>query len=99
MYLWYAKDETTFEQYGIYEKEPKWMHEHTWSGYNTHAGVGCYTWEGGSSSSYVMLVNQQRTVEMWWRDANSTGEKTDAHPLSTWTRGENAAMTPSTKCS
>lgn len=50
---------------------------------NGHAGVGCYSW-GGGSVSYVMMVNLDNAVQMAWKDLNSTVATTDAHPVNTW---------------
>lgn len=32
-----------------------------------------------------MMVNEQNTTEIWWKDGNSTGKATDNHPLNVWT--------------
>jgi hypothetical protein len=44
MHLWYASDETTFQQYGIYEGQDQWVYQEKWEGYQGHAGVGCYSY-------------------------------------------------------
>jgi hypothetical protein len=83
MHLWYARDENTFEQYGIYEDQPEWISQHTWAGFNGHAGVGCYSWLPGSTT-YAMLVNQANAVEIWWKDTDTALNSTTTHPINAW---------------
>lgn len=83
MHLWYPSDETTFRQYGWFEGQEQWADQHTWTGMNAHAGVGCYSW-GPGSTTYAMMVNQQNTAEIWWKDTNSNLTSTDDHPINTW---------------
>ena len=33
-----------------------------------------------------MMVNDNNATEIWWKDGNSTGKSTDAHPLNVWTK-------------
>jgi hypothetical protein len=52
--MWYAPDETSFEQYGITEGTDSWTHERTWPGMDGHAGVGCYSWGPGTTVSIAL---------------------------------------------
>jgi hypothetical protein len=88
MHLWYASDEQTFQQYGIYEGQQEWVKQKSWPNMNGHAGVGCYSWLPGSVT-YAMFVNLQDTVEIWWKDTNNTLYSTEEHPIMAWTNGEN----------
>jgi hypothetical protein len=51
MHLWYASDDKTFQQYGIYEGQEQWVFQKEWAGFNGHAGVGCYSWLPGAGES------------------------------------------------
>lgn len=35
-----------------------------------------------------MFVNQQNTVELWWRDTNETLPSTTEHPINSWVLGK-----------
>jgi hypothetical protein len=83
MHLWYASDESTFQQYGIYEGLTSWVFEKTWPNMNGHAGVGCYSWLPGTVT-YAMFVNQHNSVEFWWKDTSNL-TSTDEHPIMSWT--------------
>lgn len=50
---------------------------------NTHAGVGCYSWQPGTTT-YAMMVDTHDTATIWWRDTNSTRKPTSEHPIDTW---------------
>jgi hypothetical protein len=52
MHLWYADSDTTFQQYSLYVGEAQWLNDNqTWHNVNGHAGVGCQTWDSGTSMS------------------------------------------------
>jgi len=91
MHLWYADTENSFQQYGIYEDEPAWVFEHTWSGMNGHAGVGCYSWLPGSTT-YAMFVNQENAVEIYWKDTDTNLTSTEIHPINSWVNSTNATI-------
>lgn len=84
--LWYAKDEDTFEQYGIYEDQPRWSQQEIWDDFNVHAGLGCKSWVG-ETTIYTMLVNEQNEIEIWWYDASVDEVPTQVHPVDRWARG------------
>ncbi|KJX92547.1 hypothetical protein TI39_contig5841g00003 [Zymoseptoria brevis] len=84
MHLWYASDETTFKQLGWREGQTSWAHQQDWPNMNGHAGVGCYSW-GPGTTTYVMFVNLQNTVEFWWKDTNTNLTGTESHPINVWT--------------
>ena len=46
--LWYASDNSTFQQYTWYSNnEDAWVKLSPWKNKNVHAGVGCYSWGAG----------------------------------------------------
>ncbi|QDS71423.1 hypothetical protein FKW77_003394 [Venturia effusa] len=91
MHLWYASDNTTFTQYGFREGDSGWANQKTWAGFNGHSGVGCYSW-GGGTTTYAMMVNLHNTVEVWWKDTNSSSASIDAHPINSWVNASKAAI-------
>jgi len=91
MNLWYPSDENTFQQYGIYEGLPEWTFEKKWAGFNTHAGVGCYSWLPGSTE-YAMFVDTHNAVEIWWKDIDQNLTSTEAHPINAWVNATNASI-------
>lgn len=91
MHLWYASNSTTFQQYGWRDGDTEWEYQATWSDYNGHAGVGCYSW-GPGTVTYAMFVNLANTVEFWWKDTNTNLTSTDAHPINAWTNASQIAI-------
>lgn len=87
MHIWYASDETTFEQYGWRDGQDIWEHQGNWTDKNGHAGIGCYTW-GPGTVTYTMMVNLENTVEIWWKDTNTSMKSTGKHPINEWTNCE-----------
>lgn len=83
MHLWYPPENDTFIQYGWFEGQDTWTKQYTWPGMNGHAGVGCYSW-GPGTTSYTMFVNDQNSVEFWWKDTNSSISSTDTHPINSF---------------
>ncbi|KAF2683222.1 hypothetical protein K458DRAFT_340129 [Lentithecium fluviatile CBS 122367] len=83
MHLWYPADENTFKQYGWYEGQDQWLEQHTWTGMNAHAGVGCFSW-GPGTTTYAMMVDTQDTATVWWKDTNVNASSTSEHPINTW---------------
>jgi hypothetical protein len=71
MNIWYAVDDSTFEQYTWYNGQDTWAFVQKWQGFNGHAGVGCYSW-GEGTTTYAMLANKNNDVEFWWKDTNTT---------------------------
>ena len=52
MHLWYADTNTSFQQYSWVNGLGQWLNDNqTWQNMNGHAGVGCQTWESGTSKS------------------------------------------------
>jgi hypothetical protein len=84
MHMWYASDASTFKQYGWRFGDANWTYQQDWTGFNGHAGVGCYSW-GLGTVTYVMFVNQANTVEFWWKDTNSSIAASITHPINNWT--------------
>lgn len=87
MLMWYASDNTTFKQLGWRSDGNGWTHQQDWKNLNGHAGVGCYTW-GGTSVTYVMFVDQNNTVNFYWKDTATNITATKAHPINQWTNSK-----------
>lgn len=82
MNIWYAQDNSTFQQYAWYAGSPEWKFIQKWQGFNTQAGVGCYSW-GAGTTQYAMMVNKGEDVEFWWKDTDtntSTIVQDEDHP-------------------
>lgn len=91
MNLWYASDESTFEQYAWYNGQDMWVKLNPWQGKNGHAGVGCYSW-GTGTTTYAMMVNKNNDTEIWWKDTNTTTTSEDSHPINSWVNSTDAAI-------
>ncbi|KAF2269247.1 hypothetical protein CC78DRAFT_605597 [Lojkania enalia] len=91
MNIWYAKDDSTFQQYAWYNGQEDWVAIQEWRGMNTHAGVGCYSW-GVGTVTYAMMVNKDNDTEIWWKDTNITLTSEDKHPINSWVNSTNAAI-------
>jgi hypothetical protein len=91
MDLWYALDDSTFQQYSWYEGQDQWKAMDKWLGKNTHAGVACYSW-GEGTTTYAMMVNQANETEIWWKDTNTTMTSTDDHPINSWRNASQGAI-------
>ena len=83
MQLWYASDDTTFQQLGWRDGEGTWQHQGSFSDMNGHAGVGCYSW-GPGTVTYVMFVNSVNTGKVFWRDTNTNLTNSTTHPINEW---------------
>jgi hypothetical protein len=85
MNIWFAIDDSTFQQYAWYSGQDQdvWVPIERWSGFNGHAGVGCYSW-GTGTTTYAMLSNKEHNVEFWWKDTNETVASTSTHPINSW---------------
>ncbi|KAK5743144.1 hypothetical protein LTR17_002905 [Elasticomyces elasticus] len=84
MHLWYASDDTTFQQLGWRAGDDVWELQQSWLGLNGHAGVGCYSW-GPGTVTYVMLVDLNNTVNFYWKDTNTNITNSTRHPINEWT--------------
>lgn len=84
MHMWYAVDDTTFQQWGWRDGDDTWTHQQDWSDFNGHAGVGCYSW-GPGTVTYVMFVDLANSVEFWWKDTNTSVTGNGTHPINKWT--------------
>ncbi|KAF2662779.1 hypothetical protein K491DRAFT_584621 [Lophiostoma macrostomum CBS 122681] len=92
MNIWYATDDSTFQQYTWYPGQDQWQEVDKWQGKNTHAGVGCYSWDQWSTSTYTMMVNKDNNTEFWWKDTNSTEQSTSSHPINSWNNASIGAI-------
>lgn len=84
--MWYASDESTFQQYGWRDGDVRWEHQGSFEHMNGHAGVGCYSW-GPGTVTYAMFVNRNNEVEFFWRDTNTNLTNTTSHPINIWVKG------------
>lgn len=94
MNIWYALDNSTFQQYAWYAGNADWQQIKKWQGFNTQAGVACYSW-GTGTTQYAMMTNKAQAVEMYWKDSNtntSTQIHNDNHPINSWENASAAAI-------
>ncbi|KAL1594108.1 hypothetical protein SLS59_008942 [Nothophoma quercina] len=94
MNIWYASDNSTFSQLAWYAGSPDWKFIQKWQGFNTQAGVGCYSW-GAGTTQYAMMVNKDEDVEFWWKDTDtnsSTMITNDKHPYNVFQNASGAAI-------
>lgn len=82
MHLWYGREPTVLEEVTWTYNTTDWYRQDNFSA-NAHAGIGCYSW-GPGSVSYVMLVNFDDAVQVYWKDLNSSVETTSSHPVNKW---------------
>ena len=94
MNIWYANDNSTYNEYAWYAGSPDWKFIQKWPGFNTQAGVGCYSW-GAGTTQYAMMVNKDEDVEFWWKDTDtnsSTMITNDKHPYNVFQNASGAAI-------
>ena len=84
MRLWYASNNTTFEEYLYHDDEGEWKWQRSWENFSGAAGVGCYTWARNHAYIYAAFVNLQNQVEIYYRT------KTDAHLATGWEKCKHA---------
>jgi hypothetical protein len=82
MHLWYGIDPVTLGEVTWTYNTTSWYQEQNFTS-NGHAGIGCYSW-GPGSVTYLMTVNLEDTVQMQWKDLNTSAPSSPAHPLNTW---------------
>ena len=83
MHLWYGAGPTILNQVVWVYGEEEWTEEKPFDGFSGHAGIGCFSW-GDDSITYVMLVNPQAELEVWWKDLNTSSKSFNNHPINTW---------------
>ncbi|KAF1933027.1 uncharacterized protein M421DRAFT_53755 [Didymella exigua CBS 183.55] len=94
MNIWYASDDSTFKQYAWYAGSPDWKHIQRWQGFNTQAGVGCYSW-GAGTTQYAMMVNKNDDVEVYWKDTDTnltTKVQDEDHPYNVFVNASGATI-------
>ena len=91
MDIWFAIDDSTFQQYSWFAGRDTWIPIQRWQGFNGHAGVGCYSW-GGGTTTYAMLANKKNDLEIWWKDTNVTAPSRDVHPINSWQNSTKGAI-------
>lgn len=64
--IFYASDETTFEEYLWFAQDDTWAWQRSWKGYSGTAGVAC-DHQGDSFYRYVGMVNLQDQLEFWYQ--------------------------------
>ncbi|KAJ4341714.1 hypothetical protein N0V95_007147 [Ascochyta clinopodiicola] len=94
MNIWYALDNSTFQQYAWYAGNDDWQQIKKWQGFSTQAGVGCYSW-GAGTTQYAMMVNKDEDVEFYWKDSDTnttTQVHNDFHPINSWENATGATI-------
>lgn len=91
MNIWFAVDDSTFQQYAWYNGQDQWVPVQTWRGFNGHAGVGCYSW-GPGTTTYAMLSNKASSAEFWWKDTNTSLVSEATHPINSWVNSTSGAI-------
>lgn len=87
LHLWYGSAANKIDELTFVYGSDQWVTGAPILGYNGHAGIGCYSW-GGGSVTYLMLVNTKSQVEILWKELNTTLKSTTTHPINTWTTGK-----------
>lgn len=80
---WYGRTNDTFEQYDWTHGDPQWNHSRSWTGMNTHAGVGCQSWLT-NTTYYAAMVDQTNNLRIFWKDTDTNKTATNAHPIDEW---------------
>lgn len=94
MNIWYASDNLTFSQYAWIAGSPDWKPIDKWRGFNTQAGVGCYSW-GAGTTQYAMMVSKGEDVEFYWKDTDtnaSTIIQNENHPYNVFRNASGATI-------
>lgn len=86
IHLWYGSAANKIDELTFVYGSDHWEPEAPIINYNGHAGIGCYSW-GGGSVTYLMLVNLQSEVVVLWKELNST-KATPSHPINEWKPGQ-----------
>ncbi|KAG8530554.1 uncharacterized protein KY384_005057 [Bacidia gigantensis] len=87
IHLWYATNATNFDSYGWAYGTNTWEQQQSFSPYNGHAGVGCYSW-GPGSDTYVIFTDLDNNMNILWKDLNTTLNSTVTHPINEWRDSE-----------
>ncbi|KAJ9616634.1 hypothetical protein H2200_000353 [Cladophialophora chaetospira] len=82
--LVYAQDATTFQQLRYTGDTQDWVPEQTLPNLNGHASPACYNRDEGTVD-YMMVVNLQNEINVYWRDTNTSLTNTTSHPINRWT--------------
>jgi hypothetical protein len=82
MHLWYGREPTVLEEVTWTYNTTAWYRQGNFSA-DGHGGIGCYSW-GAGSVSYVMMVNFDNAVQLYWKDLNTSIPSTDSHPVNKW---------------
>jgi len=84
IHLFIGDTDTSFQQYGWLHGEDDWTVQDHWPNMNTQAGVGCYSW-GLGTVTYVFMVDLDDTLNIYWKDTNSSLPANNTHPVNKWT--------------
>lgn len=91
LHLWYGSAANKIDELTFVYGTDQWVTGAPILGYNGHAGIGCYSW-GGGSVTYLMLVNPDSQVVILWKELNTTLKSTTTHPVNTWTKGKSGPV-------
>jgi hypothetical protein len=86
MRLWYASDNTTFEEHLYHDDEGEWKWQQSWEGFSGAAGVGCYSLTQNDSCIYAAFVNVQNQAVIYYRT------KAGAHLTAGWEKCTHACL-------
>lgn len=90
MHLWYGINDTAFNEVGWTYSANTWTQQQVFTGYNAHAGVGCYSWATGTVS-YAFMMNLDQEIEILWKDLNTSSVANETHPVNEWVKCESTS--------
>ena len=83
IHMWYATNSTNFDSWGWTYGSNDWAPQTSFSPYNGHAGVGCYSW-GPGSDTYVIFTDTDDNMRILWKELNTSLSTTPTHPVNIW---------------
>jgi hypothetical protein len=86
--LYFAGDSSGVKQYVTTEGQDGWTQVDTWETFSGHGGIACTCTVARSPTAYTMGVDLHDSVELWWKDSNTSDEFTQLHPINVWANGE-----------
>ncbi|KAJ9615153.1 hypothetical protein H2200_001227 [Cladophialophora chaetospira] len=82
--LVYASNETTFQQMTYHGDTQLYTSEQTLPNLNGHAAPACHN-QGSGSVLYLMALDLQSQINVYWKDTNTDLTNTSSHPINVWT--------------
>ena len=81
--LYIGEQDGLVHEYILDQDSNKWFTGYIFLNSNGNGGAVC--WPG--VISYLYMQNSQDTLQLWWKDYNSTAINSTTHPLSVWVDG------------